>query len=150
MILPPRLIRWLAVQPDDVLDVQELHQNILETDYVFQYRHAVSSPIHEDVIRRDLNRQLGSLTMEIMNELEDGFEQYWGVDARNWKSIAAFDNMMRTITRTTDRMLVGLSLCECHSAWAGEILRAEQDVSRLQAETKTILAMLRNMLKLSL
>ena len=149
MILPQNLIRWLAVQPDDVLDVQELHQDILETDYVFQYRHAVSSPIHEDVIRRDLNRQLGSLTTGIMNELGNSFEEYWGVDVRNWKSIAAFDNMMRTITRTTNRMLVGLPLCECHPAWAGKSLKAEQDVSRLQAETKTTLAMLRNMFKLS-
>jgi len=111
VILPPNSIRWLANLPDDVLDVQELHQDILETDYVFQYRHAVSSPIHEDVIRRDLNKQLGSLTTDIMSELGSGFEQYWGVDMQEWREIAVFDNMMKTVTRTTNRMLVGLPLC---------------------------------------
>ena len=116
MILPPTLIRWLAFQPDDILDVQELHQDILETDYVFQYSHAVSNPIHEDVIRRDLNRQLGSLTIEIMDELGNGFAQYWGVDTQNWRDIRVFENMMRTITRTTNRMLVGLPLCKCWPA----------------------------------
>ena len=122
-MLPLSLIQWLAVQPDNVLDVQELHQDILETDYVFQYRHAVISPIHEDVIRRDLNRQLGSLTTEVMNELENGFTQYWGVDAQNWRIIAVFDNMMKTVTRTTNRMLVGLPLCECYPAWPGKSQR---------------------------
>ncbi len=119
-MLPLSLIQWLAVQPDNVLDVQELHQDILETDYVFQYRHAVSSPIHEDVIRRDLSRQLGSLTTEVMNELENGFKQYWGVDTQNWRIIAVFDNMMKTVTRTTNRMLVGLPLCEYYPAWPGK------------------------------
>ncbi|KAI9881275.1 MAG: hypothetical protein M1830_005561 [Pleopsidium flavum] len=68
VIIPTSQIRWLADQPDDVLSAREVHHEILEADYVFQYAHAVHHPIHEDVIRRDLNRQLPSLTMEIMKE----------------------------------------------------------------------------------
>lgn len=102
----------MSIQPDDILDVQKLHEEILETDYVFQYSHAVHNPIHEDVIRRDLNRHLGSLTPAIMIELEDTFEKYWGVDTKQWKEIRVFENMMKSITRVTNHVLVGRPLCE--------------------------------------
>lgn len=111
-ILPPSLVRWMSTQPDDILNVQKLHEEILETDYVFQYTHTVDNPLHEDVIRRDLNRHLGSLTPAIMMELEDTFKQYWGLDTEQWKEIRVFENTMRSITRVTNHVLVGRPLCQ--------------------------------------
>lgn len=72
----------------------------------------VRHPVHEDVIRRDLTRQLGSLTMEIMEELGNGFDRYWGFDTENWKEACVYDNMMKIIARTSNRIIVGLPLCE--------------------------------------
>lgn len=102
----------MSTQPDDILDVQKLHEELLETDYVFQYPHAVHNPIHEDIIRRDLNRQLGSLTSAIMTEVEGTFKKYWGVDTEKWKEIRVFENMMQSITRVTNHVLVGRPLCK--------------------------------------
>lgn len=116
VILPPAQIRWLVDQPDSVLSAREVHHEILEADYVFQYAHAVHNPIHEDVIRRDLNRQLASLTTEIVEELTSVFDQHWGSNTEEWKEIPGFKNMMATIVRTTNRVLVGRALCTA-SIW---------------------------------
>lgn len=50
--------------------------------------------------------------MEIMKELRSIFDQHWGFNTEDWKDIAVFKNMMATIVRTTNRVLVGLPLCK--------------------------------------
>lgn len=71
----------------------------------------VRYPVHEEVVRRDLTRQLGSLTMEIMEELGNGFDEYWGIDAENWKEAPVYESMIKIVARTSNRIIVGLPLC---------------------------------------
>ena len=96
-----------------MLNTKEVHSDALEADYTMLNPEIVRHPVHEDVIRKDLTRQLGSLTTEIMEELGSGFDQYWGFDTENWKEACVFENMMRIIARTSNRVIVGLPLCEC-------------------------------------
>ena len=110
---PSTFVGPMDVHTDDVLDVKKLHAEMIEADYVFQYSYTIHNPIHGDVIRRDLNRQLGSLTPAIMTELEDTFKGSWGVDTEQWKEIRVFETITRIITRVTNHVLVGQPLCKC-------------------------------------
>lgn len=112
VLVPPSQIPWLLSQPEHVLNTKEVHRDSLEADYTMLNPEIVRHPVHEDVIRRDLTRQLGSLTMEIMEELGNGFDRYWGFDTENWKEACVYDNMMKIIARTSNRIIVGLPLCE--------------------------------------
>jgi hypothetical protein len=84
----------------------------LQSDFTFAHPVIVRQPHHEHVVRTDLTRQLGSLTMDIMDELASGFDETWGFDTRAWKEIGVFENMMRIIARTSNRVMVGLPLCK--------------------------------------
>jgi hypothetical protein len=84
----------------------------LQTDYTFADPIIVRQPYHEHIVKTDLTRQLGSLTMDIMDELAAGFDETWGFDNTQWKEIGVFENMMRIIARTSNRVMVGLPLCK--------------------------------------
>ena len=110
-MLPITSAQWLIDQPDHVLSVLDVHKKLLATEYTFWNPEIVRNPTHEHIVRTDLTRQLGSLTTEIMAELEAGFDETWGFDTENWKRIGVFDNMMRIVARTSNRIFVGLPLC---------------------------------------
>lgn len=111
VLLPPSYTDWIINQPDDVLNVKEVHRQALQTEYTMAHPVIVQHPFHEDVVRRDLTRQLGSLTEEIMDELAAGFDQYWGMDTEDWKEICVWEDTMKIIAMTSNRIFVGLPLC---------------------------------------
>ncbi len=94
-----------------MLNVKEAHIDGLQADYTFSDPAVVRQPHHEHVIKTDLLRQLGRLTMDIMDELTTGFDETWGMDTEKWKGIGVYENMMAIIARTSNRILVGLPLC---------------------------------------
>lgn len=112
VLLPPASTEWIINQPDDVLNVKEAHIEALQSDYTFTDPAVVRQPYHEHVIKTDLTRQLGNLTMELVDELATGLDEIWGLDADQWKSVVVFKDMMAIIARTSNRIFVGLPLCE--------------------------------------
>jgi hypothetical protein len=111
VLLPAASTEWIINQPDDILNVKQAHIDALQADYTFTDPAVVRQPYHEHVVKTDLLRQLGSLTMDIMDELAIVFDETWGLDTKKWKSIIVFENMMAIIARTSNRIFVGLPLC---------------------------------------
>ena len=112
ILLPASSTEWIINQPDSSLNVLASHIDALQSDYTFADPIVVRQPYHEHVVRTDLTRQLGALTMDIMDELASSFDETWGFDTREWKEIGVFENMMRIIARASNRMIVGLPLCK--------------------------------------
>lgn len=112
-LLPAASTEWIINQSDDVLNVKQAHIETLQADYTFSDPTVVRQPHQDHIVKTDLLRQLGSLTMDIMDELTTGFDETWGLDTEKWKSIRVFDNMMAIIARTSNRIFVGLPLCLC-------------------------------------
>jgi hypothetical protein len=83
----------------------------MQTDYTFSDTEIARQPHHEHVVRTDLVRQLGSLTMDIMDELTASFDETWGLDTEEWKTVPVFENMRTIVARTSNRVFVGLPLC---------------------------------------
>ena len=115
ILLPTRDTDWIINQSDKNLDVLASHMEGLQTDYTFADPIIVRQPHHEHIVKTDLTRQLGALTEDIMDELATGFDQTWGFDYENWKEIGVFENMMKIIARTSNRVIVGLPLCTLKS-----------------------------------
>lgn len=111
IVLPTRSMEWIINQPDDVLSAHDAHEDSLQGEYTFGDPAVVRHPHQEHIIKTDLLRQLGSLTMDIMDEVSTGFDEIWGLDTEGWSSISVYENMMALISRTTNRIFVGLPLC---------------------------------------
>jgi cytochrome P450 len=129
VILPALSTDWIINQPDDILDAKQAQIDTLQADYTFRDKVIVHQPHHEHVIKTDLLRQLGNLTMDIMDELTAGFDETWGFDTEEWKSVCVFENMRAIIARTSNRIFVGLPLCLCLSLCAQPIRMANHVLS---------------------
>jgi hypothetical protein len=111
IILPAASTDWIIKQSDEVLSANQAHVDALQADYTFSDTEIVRQPHHGYVVRTDLVRQLGSLTMDIMDELTASFDETWGLDTEEWKTVPVFENMRTIVARTSNRVFVGLPLC---------------------------------------
>lgn len=105
-------MKWIINQPEHVLNVKEMQKYSLQTDYSLLDSTIASNPLHEHTIRRDLTRALGGLIPEIMEELQVGVDKYWGCDSEEWKEVCPFEDMMKIVSRASNRIFVGLPLCK--------------------------------------
>ncbi|TKA66212.1 hypothetical protein B0A49_07508 [Cryomyces minteri] len=111
VMLPQSSVKWLLSQPDDVIDLHEGVQDALQFGYVSPHDKVLENPFHDDIVRRDLKRNLGVMTPAVFDELKTSVDELWGTDTENWKEIPVYDTSQRIIARTTNRTFVGLPLC---------------------------------------
>lgn len=98
-------------KPDDVSSVGAAHYDQLQGDYAFTSPYILKSLYHEHVVHRNLARNLGALIPGTWDELQHAFDETWGLDIAEWKDVCVFENLMKTITRASNRLFVGLPLC---------------------------------------
>lgn len=110
-VLPPSLTRWVSIQPDDVLNMIEPQYEMVQMDYTFPYHQTINDGLHFDVLKRDLNRQLRSLTTGIMEELRSTLQERWGVNTEEWKEFVILKEFTDITARFSSRIMVGLPLC---------------------------------------
>jgi hypothetical protein len=111
VIIPGSQIKWLIDQPDNVLSATAMQMDAIQTDYSFLDPDIVRHNLQEPTIRRDLTRAIGGLIPEIEEELNVGADLLWGTDTEKWKTVCVFETMQRIITRTSNRVFIGLPLC---------------------------------------
>lgn len=146
VLLPHTATAWIVSQPDEVLGSKESQRESLQSEYTLSNHDVSRYPRHEHVIRTDLVRQLGNLTLDIMDELSIGFDETWGMDSKEWKSIPLHDNMVRVIARTSNRVFVGAPLCRndtyltSASNYAGDIVVSATLISQVPVFLRPLLA----------
>lgn len=112
VIIPGADIKWLLDQPDNVLSAQAMQRELIQSDHSFLDPDIARNTYQEVTIRRDLTRSIGDLIPDIEDELNLGADKYWGVDTHNWNEINVMDTVRKMVTRTSNRIFVGTSLCE--------------------------------------
>ena len=105
-------LRWLLEQPERALSQNEVNRQFLEADYTMLHPNIIRDTVHERVIRRELTSQLGTLTKDMVEEVQFALEQNWGVDTEEWKEVPVYDTMADIIRRISNRVLVGVPLCK--------------------------------------
>jgi hypothetical protein len=123
VLLPPLSTSWLISQPEDVLSVKGAHKHILQTKYTFPRPEIMDPTVHFDVIKSELTRQVFTVTPEVVDELKEAVDQIWGVEndpddeedeamTGGWKTVVLFDSITKIVARMSNRVFVGLPLCE--------------------------------------
>jgi hypothetical protein len=122
VILPGSQVKWIVDQADSVLSAPQAQRDSLLTDYTLMDPSMARNPIQEIIVRRHLTRSLGSLIEEIEEELAVGVTHYWGKDAESWTEVPVFDTMNKVVARASNRIFVGLPLCENYRVCSINIL----------------------------
>jgi hypothetical protein len=112
VILPMSQMDWLLQQPDSVLDQNEVNRQFLQADHTMLHPRVIRDTVHAEVIRRELTKQLGDFTGDVIDEIDFAFRKNWGVDTKAWKEVVVYDTMSDIISRISNRVLVGVPLCQ--------------------------------------
>jgi hypothetical protein len=112
-MLPGSEVKWIAEQPESVLNSTEAQRDALQTDYSFLDTTIAQHPVHYNIIKGTLQKEMDALIPEIVDEVEASVDQYFGTNAEDWTDFAVFDGMMKIISRATNRVIVGLPVCTC-------------------------------------
>jgi hypothetical protein len=111
IVLPASATTWLINQPNDVLSTQAAHADQLQPKFCWVQPIMALDPFHEETIKHELTRRLGSLTMDIMDKLGTSFDEIWGTNTVDWQEVCVFTTLMQIIARASNRVFVGLPLC---------------------------------------
>jgi hypothetical protein len=109
-LVPKSMIAALLAQPDNELSAAEYHNDWIQGDYTFADPCVARHRIHYDLIKKAIPRQLPHLTPEIMNEIKEGYDSFWGTNTE-WKDVSLHETMLDIVSRMATRVAVGKSLC---------------------------------------
>jgi hypothetical protein len=112
ILIPGSQVKWIADQGDHILNAGAMQRLNLQAEHTFLDPSLARNPIHENTIRRELTRYLGSLIPQIEDELKVSVTECWGSDTENWNEVGVFSTMIKIVARTSNRVFVGLPLCE--------------------------------------
>ncbi|KAG6331576.1 hypothetical protein ID866_7513 [Astraeus odoratus] len=86
------------------------------TNNAFKVKYTFGSGVHHDryhhsIIQSHLNRNLASLCPDIKEEMVNAFSEILGITENEWKTVPAFESVRQIVSRTSNRVFVGLPLC---------------------------------------
>ncbi|KAH8093069.1 cytochrome P450 [Cristinia sonorae] len=109
LIAGPTLIEEVRKMPDDMISLAAGIEELLAARYILG-KNVVNDPFHMPLIHAKLTRNLTDFYGDIKEEMWDAFETCLGVHDQ-WHSVPALKTVIEIISRTTNRVFVGLPLC---------------------------------------
>ncbi|KAJ7208985.1 cytochrome P450 [Mycena pura] len=106
----PMLFRWdyIANGPERVREIVSAPEHVLSFDEGVS---DVREPYHVQVIRGQLTRNLGRCFPEVRDEIVNAFNDVLTMEGTEWKLIKVLPATMQIVSRTSNRIFVGLPLC---------------------------------------
>ncbi|GJE90628.1 cytochrome P450 [Phanerochaete sordida] len=109
VVSTPALIEELRKAPEEALSFHEGIRYSLQLDHTFG-RDAIEHEYHIPVIRTQLTRHLTPLFADIYDEIVQSFADGMPATER-WTSVPVLKTIMRVVSRTSNRIFVGLPYC---------------------------------------
>ncbi|KAF8560196.1 cytochrome P450 [Imleria badia] len=107
----PELVEELRKIPDDKLSFDHAMRDILQVKYTFGLE-AQTHPYHVTVLQGHLRRKLGNLFPDIHHEICLSFDEILPPSGLGWVSVPAYSAVMKATCRTSNRVFVGLPVCQ--------------------------------------
>jgi len=110
-MLPQEHIRWLMAQPETVLSRRDVQQEKFAARYIIPEIEKSLDALIVNVVRRDVTRFIGKSQADVFDELRQSVDATLGIDEVGWQRVCLFEAMQAIISRSTNRMVIGLPLC---------------------------------------
>ncbi|KAI0200206.1 ent-kaurene oxidase [Astrocystis sublimbata] len=110
VIIPPRQLKSVYGLPENVLGVQAAQDQTLQVDWTIWDKRVTDVRFHISVIRHQMTKNLKQLTPAIADELERGFEEWWGTETK-WRELSIWDSCFKLVAGASNRAFCGIPLC---------------------------------------
>ncbi|KAF8637674.1 hypothetical protein AX16_010749 [Volvariella volvacea WC 439] len=109
VVTTPQLIDELRKAPDDALSFDEAAAETLQVDYTFgpEIR---NNQYHVRSIRTPLTRNLAACFPDLFDETKLAFSELIP-STSDWLPVPAYDTIMRIVSRSSNRVFIGLPFC---------------------------------------
>ena len=102
----------MADQPETVLSARLPQVGRFAIDYLAPGLDVNHDLFMIDIARKDLTRNLGRLQPSIYHDIRESIDELMGIDTDCWREVCLWDTMQKTIFKSTNRVFVGLPLCQ--------------------------------------
>lgn len=90
---------------------EHVNRQFLEADHTFLHANLVKDPVHPEIIKHELTKQIGTFTNVIVDEIQLCLEDYLGFETRQWQEVKLYDTLLDIIARLSARVFIGQPLC---------------------------------------
>ncbi|KAI4691365.1 uncharacterized protein J4E84_003658 [Alternaria hordeiaustralica] len=112
IILPPRLIKKVYSLPESTLDIHATQSETIQTKWTVWDKEVADNDFQINVVRHQITRNLEHLTPLMADELDRGFERWWGGKGdTEWKEVAVWDACLKLIAGASNGAFCGAPLC---------------------------------------
>ncbi|KAF8637704.1 hypothetical protein AX16_010779 [Volvariella volvacea WC 439] len=109
VVTTPQLIDELRKAPDDALSFEEAFAETLQVEYTLGPA-VRKNQYHTFSIRTPLTRNIGARFPDLCDEIAASFSDLIPPTS-DWSPIPAYDTIMRIVSRSSNRVFVGLPFC---------------------------------------
>ncbi|CCL98904.1 uncharacterized protein FIBRA_00911 [Fibroporia radiculosa] len=127
--------------PDDQMSFLGAAEELVQTKYTIA-EDVISDPIHINVIRGPLTRNLATVLPAVVDEIDVSFRELIPTHGNEWVTIPAVPLMARVVCRASNRIFVGMPMCR-----NSELLDIAINFTRDVAKGRFILSFVPIMLK---
>lgn len=110
VVIPPSQLKSILSRPESELEAWRSQNETIQASYTIRDEDIYVNNFHVNVIRKQLTRNLESLTQDIVEELALGFQHYWGTSTE-WTTVKAWESCLKIVARAANRVFVGIPLC---------------------------------------
>ncbi|KAH8113854.1 cytochrome P450 [Phellopilus nigrolimitatus] len=110
IVSKPELVEEIRKAPDDKFSFTEAAHDIIAARWTIGSNVALHS-YHFSIIRSQLTRHLGSLFDDVRDEIMHAFADNIPAKENEWVSVSVLPAVRNIVSRTSNRIFVGLPLC---------------------------------------
>ncbi|KAG5715861.1 Ent-kaurene oxidase, partial [Termitomyces sp. T112] len=104
-----QMVDELRKAPDDYINFREAAVEMIQTLYTMGPEVRYDN-YHVEVVKSSLTRSLVERFPDVQNEIAAAFEEYIPA-TEDWTSVPALPTIMKIVSRSSNRLFVGLPLC---------------------------------------
>ena len=113
IILPPRLIKKVYSLPESTLDIHATQSETIQTKWTVWDKEVADNDFQINVVRHQITRNLEHLTPLMADELDRGFDRWWGEKGdTTWKEVKVWDACLKLIAGASNGAFCGAPLCK--------------------------------------
>lgn len=112
VMVPQEHLSWMTELPESVLSARLPQVGRFAIDYLLPGLDFNHDLFMMDIARKDLTRNLGRLQPSVYKDLRASVDDFMGLDTVSWREICLWDVMQKTIFKSTNRVFVGMPLCQ--------------------------------------